>query len=183
MVGSRLHAPGEFMRAHIIRHTTLLAFLVGIGSVVMAGAARQDAAAPSPGAGMPDGPGKDVTVRICGVCHQPNRTASLRLTREGWDELIGEMIKRGAKATDAEREQVLDYLSANFLGEAPHPINLNTAPAIDLEAVVGLRRSEARALVDWREKNGPCKTIDDLKNIAGVSFERLEAARDRAGCF
>ena len=126
---------------------------------------------------------KDVTLRVCGVCHQPDRTASLRLTRDGWDELIGEMVKRGAKLTDAERAQVLDYLSTNFLGEAPHPINLNTAPAIDLEAVIGLGRTEAGTFIAWREKNGPCKTINDLKNIAGVSFAKLDAARDRAGCF
>jgi competence protein ComEA len=169
-----------------MRLAASLATFTLIGSMLSAGmtaAAVQDSAAPDPGAGMPDGPGKDVTVRICGVCHEARRTASLRLTREGWDELIGEMVKRGAKATDQERETVLDYLTANFLGEAPHPINLNTAPAIDLEAVVGLLRSEARALVAWREAHGACKTIDDLKQVPGVDFAKLDAARDRAGCF
>lgn len=170
------------MRVRLAGHLALLVFVVGLVSAVLTAAVRQDAAA-APGADMPDGPGKDVTLRVCGVCHQSDRTASLRLTRDGWDELIGEMVKRGAKLTDAERAQVLDYLSTNFLGEAPHPINLNTAPAIDLEAVIGLGRTEAGTFIAWREKNGPCKTINDLKNIAGVSFAKLDAARDRAGCF
>ena len=170
------------MRVRLAGHLALLVFVVGLVSAVLTAAVRQDAAA-APGADMPAGPGKDVTLRVCGVCHQPDRTASLRLTRDGWDELIGEMVKRGAKLTDAERAQVLDYLSTNFLGEAPHPINLNTAPAIDLEAVIGLGRTEAGTFIAWREKNGPCKTINDLKNIAGVSFAKLDAARDRAGCF
>jgi competence protein ComEA len=171
------------MRVRLAGHLALLVFAVGLVSAVLTAAVRQDAAASAPGADMPDGPGKDVVVRVCGVCHQPDRTASLRLTRDGWDELIGEMVKRGAKLTDAEHAQVLDYLSTNFLGEAPHPINLNTAPAIDLEAVIGLGRAEAGTFIAWREKNGPCKTIDDLKNIPGVSFEKLDSARDRAGCF
>ncbi len=157
--------------------------MVSVGAAV---AARQDAAVQSvqpSGEGLPDGPGKDVTVRICGVCHQANRTASLRLTRDGWSELIGEMVKRGAKGNDEEHQEVLDYLTAHFLGEAPHPINLNTAPAIDLEAVIGLLRKEARALVAWRTANGPCKTISDWKDIPGVDYKKLDAARDRAGCF
>jgi competence protein ComEA len=171
------------LRARFAGHLPLFVFVVVFVSAVLTAAGRQDAAAPAAGSDMPDGPGKDVVVRACGVCHQPDRTASLRLTRDGWDELIGEMVKRGAKLTDAEHAQVLDYLSTNFLGEAPHPINLNTAPAIDLEAVVGLGRTEARALIAWREKSGPCKTIDDLKNVPGVSYAKLDAARDRTGCF
>jgi competence ComEA-like helix-hairpin-helix protein len=171
------------MRVRVAGYLTVLVFVVGLVSAGVTAAGRQDASASGAGSAMPDGPGKDVVVRVCGVCHQPDRTASLRLTRDGWDELIGEMVKRGAKLTDAEHAQVLDYLSTNFLGEAPHPINLNTAPAIDLEAVIGLGRAEARAFIAWRETSGPCKTIDDLKHVPGVSFAKLDAARDRAGCF
>jgi DNA uptake protein ComE-like DNA-binding protein len=73
-------------------------------------------------------------------------------------------------------------LSTNFLGEAARAINLNTAPSIDLESVVGLLRSESKALIAWREKT-KCKTIDDLKNVPGLDFKKIEAARDRIGCF
>ena len=33
---------------------------------------------------LPDAPGKDETVRLCGTCHEPQRAAAVRLTREGW---------------------------------------------------------------------------------------------------
>ena len=32
---------------------------------------------------LPDGPGKDVAERLCSVCHEAERAASVRLTREG----------------------------------------------------------------------------------------------------
>jgi competence protein ComEA len=132
---------------------------------------------------FPDGPGKDVTVRICGTCHPSARGAAVRLTREGWQDVIAKMVSLGAKGSDDELAAVLDYLSTNFKGDAPKPVNLNTAPAIDLESVAGLLRKEAAALIAYRTKHGPCKTLEDLKKIPGVDFRKINRRRDRLVCF
>ena len=145
--------------------------------VLLAGAARaagQDS--------FPDGPGKDVTVRVCGACHSASRSAAVRLTRGGWQDVIAKMVSLGAKASDTELTAVLDYLSANFKGDAPKPVNMNTAPAIDLESVAGLLRKEAAALIAYRTKHGPCKSLEDLKKIPGVDFRKIERRRDRLVC-
>jgi len=128
---------------------------------------------------LPDGPGKDTTVKICGVCHEPQRVASVRLTEDGWQSTINDMITRGAKGTDQDFKAILDYLIANFKGDAPRALNVNTAEAIDLESVCGLLRKEAAAVIDYREKNGKFKTLDDLKNVPGLDFKKIDAARDR----
>jgi len=130
---------------------------------------------------LPDAPGRDATMKVCSGCHNVRIVASLRLTRDGWADVVKDMVKEGAKGTDQELAQVLDYLSTNFLGEAPRPINLNSAPAIDLESVIGLLRSEARALINYREKT-PCKVVDDLKNVPGLDFKKIEAAKGRIVC-
>ena len=57
---------------------------------------RLDCALPA-AAQLPDGAGKDSLLKVCGTCHQAERSASVRLTREGWEEVIADMIKRGAK--------------------------------------------------------------------------------------
>ena len=131
---------------------------------------------------LPAGPGKDATIKVCSGCHNVGIVASLRLTRDGWAAVVKDMVKEGAKGTDEELAQVLDYLSANFLGESPRPVNINTAPSIELESVVGLLRSEARALIAYREKT-PCKVLDDLKNVPGLDFKKIEAAKDRIAIF
>lgn len=131
---------------------------------------------------FPDGPGKDITVRVCGTCHPSARGAAVRLTRGGWQDVIGKMVSLGAKGTDEELAAVLDYLSANFKGDAPKPVNMNTAPAIDLESVAGLLRKEAAALIAYRTKHGPCKALEDLKKIPGVDFRKIERRRDRLVC-
>ena len=145
--------------------------------VLLAGAARaagQDS--------FPDGPGKDVTVRVCGACHSASRSAAVRLTRDGWQNVIAKMVSLGAKGSDTDLAAVLDYLSANFKGEAPKPVNMNTARAVDLESVAGLLRKEAAALIAYRTKHGPCKTLPDLKKIPGVDFRKIERRRDRLVC-
>src|SRR6476646_10969743 len=128
---------------------------------------------------LPDGPGKDTVVKVCTPCHEPNRAAALRLTREGWEQTVGDMRWRGAKGTDEEFAQIVEYLVANFLGEAPAKLNMNRATAVELESVVLLLRKEAAALIAYRDKVGGFKTIDDIKKAPGVDFKKIEAAKDR----
>jgi competence protein ComEA len=128
---------------------------------------------------LPDAPGKETVVKVCGVCHDPTTAASVRLTRDGWLNTINDMVARGAKGSDAELAQVLDYLAANFLGEGDKPLNLNTATSIDLESVLLLLRKEAAAFIAYREKNGPFKSFDELKKIPGVPYKKIEDRKDR----
>jgi competence protein ComEA len=130
------------------------------------------------GAGLPDGEGKDVTVRACGTCHETRRAASVRLTREGWAAVIDSMMKRGAKVSSDEFPVILDYLSTHFLGQAPQPLNVNTAQQIDLESAGGLLRREAAAVIRYREKHGRFKALDDLKKVPGLDFRKIDSRRD-----
>jgi len=132
---------------------------------------------------MPDAPARDLTIRVCGQCHEPTRAAALRLTRDGWQGVIDKMkgIGASALATDAEFAQITDYLSENFKGEAAKPINLNSANAIDLEAVAGLLRKEAAIWIEYRKKT-PCKALDDLKKVEGLPFDKIDGRRDRLVC-
>jgi competence protein ComEA len=132
---------------------------------------------------LPDGQGKEQVQKVCGGCHQPERAASVRLTREGWEEVIADMIKRGAKGTDEEFAAVLDYLSKNFLGEAPRPLNINRATNIELESVAGLTRKEAAAVIAWLNKVGVCNSLEELKKVPGLDYKKIEARKDFVVCF
>lgn len=157
----------------------MVALLAVIVTVAVGSTAGQEPQAPAlSGAGLPDGPGKDVTVRACAPCHEARRAASARLTREGWSAVIEGMRLRGAKVSDEEFPIILDYLTTHFLGEAPQPINLNTAAQIDLEAGGGLLRREAAAVIQYREKHGRFTSIDDLKKVPGLDFRKIESRRD-----
>ena len=128
---------------------------------------------------LPPGVGRALVIRSCSGCHDVTRAASVRLTREGWVAVVENMIARGARITDAEFPEVVDYLATNFAGEAPRPVNVNTAPAIDLESVLGLLRREAAAIVAYREANGPFKEIADLMKVSGLEYKKIEDKADR----
>jgi competence protein ComEA len=132
---------------------------------------------------LPDAPGKDAVVKVCAGCHEPHRAAAVRLTREGWQETIAKMVTLGAKGTDEELKQVLDYLAEHFKGEAARPLNLNSATAVQLESIAGLLRKEAAAWIAHRKKAGPCKSLDDLKKVPGLPFKKIDDRRDRLVCF
>ena len=159
-----------------------LGALCGLLIVIMAGAGAT-AGQPSQqrvpsGEGLPDGPGKDVTVQACGTCHDARRAASVRLTRDGWAAVIDSMQTFGARISAEEFPVILDYLTTHFLGEALQPLNLNTASQIDLEAAGGLLRREAAAVIRYREQHGRFKTLDDLKQVPGLDFKKIESRRD-----
>jgi competence protein ComEA len=131
---------------------------------------------------LPEGSGREVTERLCGKCHEAQRAASVRLTRDGWEAEIAKMVDLGMSGTDEELKQMLDYLSEHFKGEAPKPLNLNSASSVELESVVALLRKEAAAWIAYRAKT-PCKTLDDLKKVPGVPFKKIDDRRDRLVCF
>jgi competence protein ComEA len=128
---------------------------------------------------LPDGPGKDAVVKVCSTCHEAARPAAFRLTREGWEATVADMKWRGAKGTDEEFAAIVDYLATNFLGEAAPKLNMNRATSVELESVLSLLRKEAAAVIAYRDKVGGFKTIDDLKNVPGVDFKKIEAGKDR----
>src|SRR5215218_8951269 len=63
---------------------------------------------------FPEAPGKDVVQKVCGSCHGAEVTVAKGRTRQQWGEVIVSMIARGAKGTDQELAQVLDYLAKNL---------------------------------------------------------------------
>ena len=152
----------------------LLVVIVAMGWSTRGGA-QQSAGS---GEGLPDAPGKDVMVKACTPCHEARRAASVRLTREGWAAVIESMRARGARVSDEEFPVVLDYLATNFAGEALQPLNLNRATQIDLEAAGGLLRREAAAVIRYRDEHGPFKSLEDLRNVPGLDYAKIERRKD-----
>ncbi len=57
-------------------------------------------------------------------------------------------------------------------------VNLNTASATDLEGLPGIGAKTAARIVEYRQKNGPFKKIEELMNVRGVgekNFLKLKA--------
>ena len=58
------------------------------------------------------------------------------------------------------------------------PINLNTATVAQLETLPGIGKSTAERILEYRQKNGGFKKVEDLMNVRGIgekSFLKMKA--------
>ena len=63
---------------------------------------------------MPDGPGRNIVLNICTMCHDLKRVKRNLATREEWEQKLGEMLNEGAPLSEQDFPVVLNYLSRNF---------------------------------------------------------------------
>src|SRR6185369_7221720 len=126
-----------------------------------------------------DPPGKAAAQRICIQCHEYERSIAPRQNRAGWQATMDKMIALGAKGTQKEFDDILEFLAVTYPGEEVPKIKVNEARAVELESGLSLPRSQAAAIVAYRTKNGDFKSIEDLKKVPGVDVAKIEARKDR----
>src|SRR5579863_8387870 len=96
---------------------------------------------------LPDGPGRAVVQRMCTPCHGLENVVRARMTKERWGSVVDDMVSRGAQGSDDEIEQVINYLAANFSRSAAKKVNINSASAADIAAVLEISTADAGAIV------------------------------------
>ena len=128
---------------------------------------------------LPDGAGKAETQKLCAQCHELDKAFSLSQDRVGWQATIKKMVGFGMKGTQDEQNLVLEYLVKNFPADELPKLHVNKAEAIDFESALSIKRSQAAAIIQYREKNGPFKSIDDLKKVPGIDAAKIDEKKDR----
>ena len=62
--------------------------------------------------------------------------------------------------------------------KADSVVNLNTASAADFESLPGIGKSTAQRIVEYRQKSGGFKKIEELMNVKGIgekSFLKIKS--------
>ena len=72
--------------------------------------------------------------------------------------VVGQAQGRGMSQQAPKKTQVV----------ATTPINLNTANATELEVLPGVGPAMAARIIEYRQKNGGFKKIEDLMNVKGI---------------
>ncbi|NRD75902.1 helix-hairpin-helix domain-containing protein [Bacillus sp. BRMEA1] len=57
-------------------------------------------------------------------------------------------------------------------------VNLNKADETQLQTLPGIGPAKAKMILDYRDKSGPFKSIEDLKNISGIGDKTYEKLKD-----
>lgn len=56
-------------------------------------------------------------------------------------------------------------------------VDLNKANQAELESVKGVGPKKAKAILDYRDKNGPFKSVDDLAKVKGFGKSSVDKVR------
>jgi len=123
---------------------------------------------------LPPGAGKSAFKKMCTQCHGVEGIVRSKMSKDRWATIVDDMLSRGAKGTDEEIDQVVEYLAANFSKK----LNVNKATASDFTAL-GLTADEAQAIIRFRVEKGDFKTFDELGQVPGIPAARLSALKAR----
>ena len=89
--------------------------------------------------------------------------------------LVLGLVATFASAQEAARPPAKGATSSASSGA---PINLNTATVAQLETLPGIGKSTAERILEYRQKNGGFKKVEDLMNVRGIgekSFLKMKA--------
>lgn len=60
---------------------------------------------------LPEGKGRDTTLRLCSNCHRIDRWDKQRHTADQWSDIVDDMVGRGMDASDEDLATVNSYLA------------------------------------------------------------------------
>ena len=123
---------------------------------------------------LPDAPGKMTVVMVCGSCHTTDLIPDSRMTVANWIGTVEGMKEFGATASDEEWQMVKDYIVVNFA-----LLEVNKANVKDISQVLRVDEKVAADVVAFRQKEGPFKTVDDVKRAPGLDAATLDALAPR----
>ena len=111
--------------------------------------------------------------KVCVRCHASDKVVEGRRFPAQWDQVIEQMVARGATGTDAEYDVIYDYLVAQY-----GRVAINTASADEIAQVLHLEPNVAEAIVQQRTNAGKFADFEALAAVPGVPVAALEKLRD-----
>ena len=97
------------------------------------------------------------------------------------------VLPLAAKVTDGQRVYLpkpgepvsaVAGVSVGGASAVAGPVDLNSATVVQLDALPGIGPSTAAAIVAYRDKHGPFKSIDGLLEIKGLGASKVDALRE-----
>lgn len=80
--------------------------------------------------------------------------------------------------TEEDEKAKLDEKEENTAETPMGKININTADETALQTLDGIGETKAKAIIEYRNKNGNFKTIEDIKNVSGIGDSVYEKIKD-----
>lgn len=141
--------------------------LIGISTVVL-----PFASASARAAGLEDRnlarEGKSLKA-VCGGCHNLQVVSDTPMSYDDWHDTVQKMIDRGAKGSDEQLDDIMDYLHRTLT-----TINVNTADEEELKIVLNVPETVAARIIKRRTTQRFVDLVD-LKSIRGINASAIDS--------
>ena len=124
---------------------------------------------------FPDAEEKETVTSTCSMCHTLARVAANHRDKAQWAQTVKVHESRGLELEPEEATVIVTYLAAYF-GPV---VNLNTATAAELRALPHVDGKLAEGVIQYREKHGPFKKLEDLTRVEGFEPGLLAQVKNR----
>ena len=128
--------------------------------------------------------------KICLVCDIPNWAFEMIAQKLKKDltttQTVVKYIEKECSCPDtindacmkkADIAESKETKSSKDTASPDNKVSINTASLEELQTIPGIGESKAKAIIEYREKNGNFKDIEEIKNISGIgesTFEKLK---------
>ncbi len=103
------------------------------------------------------------------------KTANRRFAAVFWGCLTVALLCLALTAPPLWRGGYPKEDGAPFFSVGKDLIDVNSAPAAELACLPGIGEKKARAIIEYREQNGPFSAAEDLAQVDGISLRMAEA--------
>ena len=106
---------------------------------------------------------KKITDEMVIIVYSKNEVADFHKTKEVEEQVQEKCIQKNEEAL---RNDACIKNESEIKKDTK--ISINTATKEELMTLTGIGESKAKDIISYREKNGPFKTIEDLKKVTGI---------------
>lgn len=106
-----------------------------------------------------------------------NLAAALQDGEAVWVPRRGTSAGGGATGSNGERRAARRNGSASGQGSSAGPLSLNAATLAQLDALPGVGPAIAGDIIAYRTKQGGFKSLDELREVAGIGERKLSRLR------
>ena len=96
------------------------------------------------------------------------------------DDTLSALVSATGVSDNADTAHLAIYVPEKGEAARPQKVDLNRAETWLLQALPGIGEGRARLIVDYRTKNGPFRSVDDLFKIEGFGKSTVDKIRDYA---
>jgi competence protein ComEA len=180
----------------VVAALAALAALGLLGGYALAVRARPQSTKVALASASPDaGAGRKLYVHVGGAVVRPGLYAlaegarvddAVRAAGGPLEDANLDALNLAARVKDGDKVLVPPR-SADAKGDAGAPpapgeqdglVNLNTATQAELETLPGIGPALAQRIIEFRERNGGFRTVEDLLEVPGIGAKKFEELRD-----